>query len=611
LSRDPVRPKLALTTLARGAALLALSTIYLGYVFRLPTGEWRRMGLGDWIDPYFINSLLEQWLYSVTHLTSPVSPPVFFPVRGTLGYSHSLVLYAPFYVVARLWLNPFVAYTITLIAIIAIGTACLYVVCRTFIGLTFGESLVFVAVFATSENVINGATGVWSQRASVFLIPPILLLGLWSTRCAHRRPRWLGLAATGALGASLFTHDIYTGLLTVIVTAPLLLGARLLLSWPRLGIRITWWRRRALPMTVARRLVAAGALGATVLSLAIAWQHQYGDVRHRHPDRALAVAAIAVVLFELARGGARDRVAIVDRSAVFDAVATGAGVLAGSVLFLWLYSAAFWQHQGFPAQELLEHLRSLEPDRWRQVLTSPTMLVPYDSGRTVVMVFVLGAAAWLPWLGVPRRIRLSALWFMLVTVIWLAVPVRIGRIAVWSYVFETFPGFSAIRDPRRVQYPFELAAALGIGLFAAQLPRASVQRRSVVLFVLIVMLAKWNWERFDYERSIDLFRQFVEAPIAVDPSCRSFFIKRAESATYLSRSNGWQMYANDAAFIATRTSVPTLNGYSAWTPPDWHLFNPQDSDYLPGVAQWVSRNQLHHVCELDIERRSMTPYEGR
>ena len=50
--------------LARGAALLALSAIYLGYVFRLPTGEWRRMGLGDWIDPYFINSLLDhaEWM---------------------------------------------------------------------------------------------------------------------------------------------------------------------------------------------------------------------------------------------------------------------------------------------------------------------------------------------------------------------------------------------------------------------------------------------------------------------------------------------------------------------------------------------------------------------
>jgi hypothetical protein len=593
--------------LTRGTVLLALSTIYLAYVFRLPTGEWRRMGLGDWLDPYFINALLEHWRYSVTHLTSPASPPVFFPVRGTLGYSHSLMLYAPFYVVARLWLHPFIAYTVTLFAIIEIGTACLYVLFRRFVGLTFAESLIVVAVFATSGNVINGATGVWSQRASIFLVPPILLLGLWSTRCAHGRLRWVGLAASGALGASLFTHDIYTGLLTAVVAVPLVIGARLILSWPRPAIRITLYRRQALPMTVARRSLAIGALVVMILSLAIAWQHKYGDIRHRHPGRALAVAAIALALFELARGGTRDRVATTNPSAVSDAAALTAGVLAGVVFFVWVYSPAFSQYQGFPAQDLLNQMRSLDPDRWRQMLTSPGMLVPYDTGRTVAMVFVVGAAAWLPWLGIPRRIRLYALWFMMVTVVLLAVPVRVGGIALWSYAFETLPGFSAIRDPRRIQYPFELAAALGIALLVAQFPRASLRRRSVTLLVLVVVLAKWNWERFDYERPFDSFRQFVEAPIFVDSSCRSFFVKRAESLAYLSRSKGWATYASDAAFIATRTSIPTLNGYSAWTPPDWHLFNPQDSDYLPGVAQWVSLNGLEHVCELDIDRRTMMP----
>src|SRR5262249_14898995 len=102
--------------------------------------------------------------------------------------------------------------------------------------------------------------------------------------------------------------------------------------------------------------------------------------------------------------------------------------------------------------------------------------------------------------------------------------------------------------------------------------------------------------------------RWVEAPITIDGTCASFFMRPASPA-YGSRSpNPWALYAIDAAFVATKYGIPTLNGYSAWTPPDWHLFNPQDSDYAPGVAQWISRSRLDHVCELDIDRRTMTPF---
>jgi hypothetical protein len=386
LSREPARSTIALTRLARGAVLLALSTTYLAYVFRVADGEWRRMGLGDWLDPYFINSLLENWRYSVTHLTSPLSPPVFFPVRGTLGYSHSLVLYAPLYIVARLWLHPFIAYTATLFAIIEIGTVCLYVIFRKFVGLTFAESLICVAAFVTSGNVINEPTGVWSQRASIFIVPLIVLLGLLSTRLAAGRTRWAGLAMSGALAASLFTHDIYTGLLTAIVAALLLAGSSRILKWPRTGLRISLWRRRPAPIGPARRVAMAAAFLVMAVFLTWAWVHTFDsllwirfDIRHHHPGRALGAAVIALVLFELLRGGTRDRVTIIDPSAASDAGALASGVVVGAGLFLWVYSAAFWQHRGFAAQEMLEHLTHLDADHWRQMLTSPGTLVPFDT----------------------------------------------------------------------------------------------------------------------------------------------------------------------------------------------------------------------------------------
>jgi hypothetical protein len=589
--------------MTRAVVVLVLSLAYFAYAFRLTSGEWRRMGLGDWLDPYFINRLLEDWRYSFWHLTNPASPLVFYPALGTLGYSHSLVLYGPLYAIIRLWLHPFTAYTFTLFIVMMLGTVSMYVVFRKFAGLGFAEALVFTAVFATSGNVVNGPTGVWSQRASIFMVPPILLLGLWSTRLPHGRQRSAGLACSAFLAASLFTQDIYTGLLTGLIAALLLAGACLILQWPRVGVRVTLWRRQAAPVSLARRRAMWASGVVIAIALVWAWVHEFNnlfgipfDVHHRHPGRAFAVAVIAAVTFELVRGGARHRITIADSAAAWDLATLSAGALAGFVVFGWLYAIAISQYSGFDTQELLEHL-------------TPLALVPFDTGRSLFIVFVLAAAAWLPWLRLPGRVRLCALWFVLVTLVIVMIPVRIGGVALWKYLSDTLPGFAAIRDPRRIQYPFELAAALAIGLFAAQLPRASWSRRAVLAFVLIVIVVKWNTDTFDYKRPRAAFRQFVERPIAIDPSCRSFFVTRATSAAYTSRSdNFWGLYGTDAAFIATWNSLPTLNGYSAWVPPDWHLFNPEDPGYLAEVRKWISLHRLEHVCALDIEGRTMTPF---
>ncbi len=83
--------------LGRGLAVVALSLAYVAYVFRRADGTFFTVGLGDWMDPYFINALLENWYRSLTHFAAP-APPWFFPSNRVLGYSHSLVLFAPFYV---------------------------------------------------------------------------------------------------------------------------------------------------------------------------------------------------------------------------------------------------------------------------------------------------------------------------------------------------------------------------------------------------------------------------------------------------------------------------------------------------------------------------------
>ena len=98
--------------------VFVLSAYYLGSAFQLARRTFWTRGLGDWIDPYFINFLLEHWYRSLSTFTDPSSPPMFAPIRGTLGYSHGLVLYAPFYFVLRPFFHPFQSYGLMLFVVI-------------------------------------------------------------------------------------------------------------------------------------------------------------------------------------------------------------------------------------------------------------------------------------------------------------------------------------------------------------------------------------------------------------------------------------------------------------------------------------------------------------
>jgi hypothetical protein len=104
---------------------------------------------------------------------------------------------------------------------------------------------------------------------------------------------------------------------------------------------------------------------------------------------------------------------------------------------------------------------------------------------------------------------------------------------------------------------------------------------------------------------VDLYQRWVEAPIDIDPACKSFFIKGA-SDDYMSRSDHmWSLYNIDAMFVSLNHGLPTLNGYSAWFPEGWNLMNPQEAGYADAVRRWIREYRLEGVCEFDVDARTM------
>lgn len=548
--------------LFRTSVVGALSLTYLAYVFHIFSPDFWRSGIGDWMDPYFINFLLEHWHHSFWHLTDPSSPLMFFPARHALGYSHGLILYAPFYLAVRPLLNPLIAHNVTLVLVMETGIICLYLLFRKFAKLSTLEAIVLTAFFCTSQNVINGSTGIWSQRLSVFLIPPILLL--------MTSPRPVAAFLSGLLAGLLLTQDYPTAAFAVLVLG-LTLSAPLFLSVWKSADRITRAILIAMLFVIAWGFYISITGGVDVRILG----HRFASSEWTRP-LLLAIALLAMVVVRTVR-----------RVTPW-ATAFTLGALTGIIIFLWIYLPAYREHHQFPEQNTIDALI--------------TRFHPGETMRPFVFLVIL-ILAWLPWFKIDRNARLSAVWFLVVSAIVFFVPLRIGDFSLWLTFFGPLPGFATIRDPTRIIYLYELAVVLAA---AALMMRSTVRFRAAVVATAVVLIAThWNRETFRFERPTEIYDAWVAAPIAIDPSCRSFFIKGA-SADYMSRSdNMWMLYGNDAMFIAALHSIPTLNGYSAWAPSGWELGNPQEETYPERVEKWIRRNGLTDVCAFDIERRTM------
>jgi hypothetical protein len=596
--------------LVRASVVLVLSLVYLSSVFQITDRTFWTSGLGDWMDPYFINGLLEHWFQSIGRLTDPSSPPMYFPAGKTLGYSHGLVLYAPAYVPLRLVFHPFQAYTLTLFAVMEIGTLCLYWLLRTRFRLGFIEAVLLSALFLTSANVVNGETGVWSQRASVFIVPPILLMLVMSRNPAGAAPTLIVAWLAGLCASLLFTQDFYTAIFALLFAA-LFLAAAILIEAAgtvRNGIAASWSAERGHGSRVAlvATAVAAAWTGFVLISGGVAVR--IGGVRIASHDwrRPALVALIGLAAFVGLRRGAWYKKLRSTTSPWMVSVALGAAV--GLIVFLWIYVPAYREHPSFPDDNLWNALVSRDPAGWRRPLEFLTDLNPYATFRSFALVFAALILAWMPWLNVDRKARLYILWFGLVSVVVLLVPVKFGDFSVWRALLAPLPGFGVIRDPKRIIYLYELAVVLIVADVLARVPPRSAYRIGVVVVLAALLAANPNRDRFAYARPNEVYDRWVAAPIAIDRSCSSFVVKPA-SADYSSRlAHKWWLYGIDSLFVALNASIPTLNGYSAWHPTDWNLFNPEEEVYPARVARWIERHALTGVCELDVDARTMTPY---
>jgi hypothetical protein len=658
--------------LLRAAILLALAAGYLGTSFQLWGGAFWRGGIGDWLDPYFINYLLEHWYYTLGRLTDPSSPPMFHPAAGTLGYSHGLILFAPFYVPVRLLAHPLQAHNLTLLLVILTGILSLHVIVRRFLRLSFVESLLLLAFFVGSANVLDGAIGIWSQRVSMFLVPPILLLVLLAREA---RPGWSRQMLAGIAGLAttlMWTQDFSSAQFTLMFAGAAALPLALVAAAPAAAAALrclgktSWSVRLAIAVTLLAAVLAihvAVSGGGTVTLFGL----RLRSTDWRRPA-LLAAAALGVLFWRLKRLGAVSSrgtrpallasglLLIVTGAVAAALVASGSGAspggggdwrtpamlaaagvallasvhwsstvvpgvrslpgwvlpfacgaFAGVAVFAWIYLPAYREFPGFPEKDYLRLLVQLPAAAWQDPAGVVRSHTAYASLRPFLFVSLVALLVWLPGTRLDRRTRYAVLWALAVSAVVLAIPLQFGEFSIWGALFHPLPGFNAMRDPLRIIYHYELALVLAAGVLLAALRRRPVVRIGVCA-ILAVLIVSWPHQViFSFHRSNAEFDRWVAAPVEIAPSCQSF-VMTAAPPEYIQRSREpWTLYSIDAMFISLRNSIPTLHGYSAWTPREWRVRYPGHEDFDEGLEQWSAMHGLEGVCELDVERRVMTP----
>ena len=500
--------------------------------------------LSDRYDGFIQCAILEHWRNVWAGVEPWRTAIYFYPYKGTLGYNDGFFLYGLPYSLFR-WagLDPFLANELTTVTIRATAFVGAELFLRTALRMPWTWSLLGAVVFTISCNASLQAHH--GQLLSI-AFAPWFALPLWRAASAFGRAAWrLAVLWAGAacvlMGAWLMTA-FYMAWFTLFFTLCLALLAA------------AWRRRQALAYARALPRAGWGAL-AVVALLAVACAVPFLRV-YLPTSRETGGHGFEEVRFYLPQP--------------LDVTFIGNG----NPLLSWMDAAV----EG-----------ALRPDEPR--------FSERTAGLTWLLLLVFLAA--LPWLW--RRRKEERTWPVLLlgaaAVLTWACTLVIHKQTLWRMIYAGVPGARGLRVV--VRYNLFLAApVIAVAVFYLSRLRAP----GVVLAIVAGLLVA---EQVTFNEPLGLIRSAELALLASVPpapaGCRSFFVTAARPGRYMSEPiDGLYSHNVDAMLLAELTRLPTINGFSTFTPPDWNFNNPGYPVYRRRVQLYAAAHNLMGVCGLDL-----------
>jgi hypothetical protein len=171
--------------------------------------------------------------------------------------------------------------------------------------------------------------------------------------------------------------------------------------------------------------------------------------------------------------------------------------------------------------------------------------------------------------------------------------------SLWRYIYSIFPGSQAIRVTSRFGIFLLLPAAMGLAVAIDWLARrvSAIVALVCLLAVFAEQAGSFNSDTFFYNKD-----QFQAATVSVEQALRGDCQSLLFSWTAGSMSTMWAHLLG--MWAGLDSEVPTLNGFSGQTPPEWPLGDVTIADrfdrlrLFEGIRIWLLKHpsKIDNVC---------------
>lgn len=527
----------------RTAALAGTYAVAMAIFFHAQLLSGFDLGFSDRGDGIIEISILEHWRNVLTGHAAWDRPLYFHPAAATLGYNDGYFLYGLVYSFWRLFADPFLADTLNIATFKSLGFFAAYALARRTLGWQRPVALLLALLFTISNNLLVQAGH--AQLVSVALLPLVTMLAIEAGRAELAgRPamaRVLGVALAALVAAWLMTA-YYMAWFTLFFA--LLLG----LCW--LAVQGREAPRAALALLRAH----AGTLAITGTAFAV-----------------LVVPFLSIYLPKARETGAHGYV-LSYTVTLFDPINVGPGNL------LWGWIPAL-------AQALL-----------------PQRLVAgeHESGFPLIL-FALTLLALRR--ALKDRNAPGMRVFALAVLVGWVLTLRFWLVSPWILVHWLVPGASGLRVVLRYQLFLVLPVLLLV--FGVYRDRIALWLRSAPLLTAgaaLLLVAEQLNARSPSELGRSEQLRALETLPPPPAGCTSFYVVSARASEPFFKTAALdRIYPHnvDAMYLAERWRVPTINGFSTFTPPGWNFADARAPDYDTRVAAYARAHRLHGLCRLD------------
>ena len=511
---------------------------------------------GDRGDTRFVVFICEHVFRAMLGRSDFLSPPYFYDLTKTLGFSDAFLLYQIIYAPLR-WLGaePYLALLLTIMTLSIAGYGFLYALLRR-----FGHASVVTAVFSSflftfANNLYVNANH--PQLFTIYYVPVVVYLAIYAITEIHEHKK-LSLMASGIAGllyGLLFPTGFYVAWF---------FGIGLLIFVP-IFIIISW---RAVRTWFAADPIRIGILAFTFID---------GFV--------VGLIPFALIYISVAMGaGSRDL-----SQYLFDAP-TFADVMNVGLNFVWA--------------DLFEKIGLISD---RQLLSGGEQGYALTPGLQVLvllsLLFGLRAQYWdIDCRNVLARAAIIA--GAVVCIALFLVTIKIHDQSFFLVLFQLVPGAVGIRSGYRAMIVANffavISVALAIGRVSQMLSRYSAANLKVKFarVAVVALMVLGVVEQVNLTQGSLVSRAFERAHFAnvgaPPTNCQSFYIASEPGQPPTS-------VQIDAMLITQKVGIPTINGYSSNFPSGWGLYDSTDANYERNARAWAAHRGIEAgLCRFDM-----------